>query len=327
LNQEICLIWLNEIESISLTQKKALLYLHDTPMAIFEYLKDKISDDSLLDKAKEIYEINQKHNIKTLALFDLMKHKPIIGQLPWPILVYYKGSLNYKKSVALVGTRKMSTHGYYFTEQLCDKVAQGDAIINTGLSDGIEKKTLEFCIEKGYHANVFVAHGLNTCSPKSKSSLMELAASKGTILSPFSVLSKQHRLSFLERNALLAMWSDELVLVEADATSKSANVIDYGIKFNKKTSTILGPTDSKRCELNNQLIREKSLGELSMSLNQDIEMMINHPVSKILREKAMSRDDLSLIFSNINIDSTLAKLEFMRIASCKANGKWYYNGW
>ncbi len=342
MNQELWWIGLNEMKGISLQQKKKLLEKFKSPKNIFEATwldfdgmgiskgqYEFAFNEQSLNVAEVIAEKNVNHEIRVLTMDDATRKGLSTEIAQWPIAVYYKGNVSFEKSTAVIGTRSMSAQGYYYCKEVAKLLAQKNVTVNSGFSSGIESTIIKNCIDNNSAFNVFLPHSLDKCNPKKNWQLMERTLEKDGLISPFSIEAKQHRFGYVERNALLAMWSDTLILVEASALSKTQSIINMGIDFDKSIQTIAGPDDSTKCGLNNQLLLSNRAESLDVHLNQSIKGLFAHPVAQLLRKESLGFDQIAkrISFDESELVDVLLSLEYHNIISVFANGKWSYNGW
>ena len=149
-------IWLHELKGITLSQKKQLLELYQTPLAIYNLPLESFQihgGDLLvtecainpysLTMAEEIYEKSAEIGIEIFTLEDALRAGFEASHKLWPLVIYYKGNPPNSQSVALIGTRDLSAMGYYFVEEILEKMRHEDLNVYAGFASGVEKVALE----------------------------------------------------------------------------------------------------------------------------------------------------------------------------------------
>lgn len=339
---EVYWIWLNALKGVSLESKKRLLLTLKDVKSIYEVswldlpegvmVKsefDNLQANKCLKYAEKTHTLNLNASVQQLTISKARSLGLSTELRDWPILVYYKGSLVAEKSVAVVGTRSNTIHGYHYAKEICKRYTSNGFFINTGLADGIESIALDYTLNNSGKVMLFVPHGPEICYPKRKWRLLEHVLEKGAVISPFTAGVPVYRHNFLQRNALMAMWSSEVVLVEAPRESGSLSIACHGLKYDKPVYTVSSVHGSAKCAGNMNLIRDYGAQVLDLKLPNSIEALLCGPLVKVLQTQACSFDDLKALLpmDSSLMTQTLLMLEHHRIIEFKPNGKWHYNGW
>ena len=138
-------IWLNQLKGLSLAKKKELLLKHKSPEGVWCALKNlnALSEDALdLSPALKIIENHTRLNIKTLTLYEAREVNRNAYHEKWPIVCYYIGKLIHGLYTSVIGTRNYSIMGFHYTEQICKRLSEDKRILVTGLSLGIDRKSV-----------------------------------------------------------------------------------------------------------------------------------------------------------------------------------------
>lgn len=342
MNSDVYWIWFNAIKCLTLKQKKNFLDALGSPRNIFEHsMYDdfteqidikawrKLHEEKDLEQAKRMDFKNKILGIKLIRISDVKGYLDEVSYKQWPLICYYRGILSHVPSVAIIGTRKVSYQGEKYTEILCDQYHDQGMRINTTLTEGVELKATKYCVDKKLSVNLFTSQSLETKYSSYKQDIVNQVLVEGAVITPFSVEDKQHKYAYVVRNRLMILWSEMIFLAEAHINSKVLSTIKLGSKYKKSIETILGPSDSVKCGLNNFLIENNIASGLSVSLDEAYRVLFEHPVSQMLRREPLTRDeiDFQLQSHKININELLLKLEMEHVISYKADGKWHYNGW
>ncbi|BEP30333.1 DNA-processing protein DprA [Helicovermis profundi] len=330
---ELYWIWFQELKKISSKEKLKIIEKYKDPKIIYNITNSNeynltefkeiffiISRQLSLEKSKIILHESNKLGIK-IATYK-RNNKMIAGNF----VIYYKGELTNKKSIAIVGTRNISGSGYYYTEKICESLMNKEICINSGLAFGIDYEAHRYSYKHNNYTMAFLAHGLDMCYPKEHTAFMEKIAEKYAVVSPFPVGVKPFKYNFYKRNELLSLFSDEIIVVEASLKSGSLITANYAKNQGKKIWSIKG-TDSLKCAGNNSLIKNNAEDYIVVNNIEKIDIKSNF-IIKELTKSSLTTSDLAkkLKITTIDIENELINLELNRWINKKAN-KWQYNGW
>lgn len=333
MKEKVAWIWLHELKGLILSQKKQLLELYQTPLAIYnlpvESLQIRGVDSLALEYAEEIYEKSAQMGVEIFTLEDAHRAGFEASHKLWPLVIYYRGNPPNSHSVALIGTRDLSAMGYYFVEEILEKMRREDNNVYAGFASGVEKVALEGALIKKMPATAVLTHGLETCYPKRQLRLMGKLIEHGTLISPFPIGATPNKYAFVMRNQLLALMTKQTILVEASLTSNALSIAQWAHMYDRTVLTIKGPPKSVKCAGNNALLKSKIAMPIDVRLQQDISLHFYHKVAQRLKIEPMCFDQIIQTFGTEypDITSLVLMLEHNRIVSLNSLGKWVYNGW
>ncbi len=319
MDQQAYWIWLSKTKTIDENQKRRYITQKEHPAVIYKHYARK-SDLTEFDYAKSIIQNNVIHGIKMITPDDELSSEEM------PIVLYYIGKPYKGSTAAVVGTRKCTANGYYYTMEIVKVLIDQDVAINSGLAYGIDAIAHNTALSKGGITQAYLAHGLDQCYPKLHQQLLKKIIKVGCVYSAYEIGISAQKYRFLERNRLMASLSDEVFVVEAGESSGAYYTGCEALKLNKKVSTIMGPEDSDKCSGNNRLI---SLGANKLDLAlEDFNESDNRIVNFM---KIRPRTFEALIsytgLSTSTLEKVLLELEFRRWIIQKSDGRWHYNGW
>lgn len=319
MDQSVYWIWLQNLKGIHKKDKVALIAKFGRPSSVYEN-RLKLGLVENLDHAEWIMERHGSLGIQLLT----PEHEGYREGMPFA--VYYKGRLVEGKSMAVVGTRKCSADGYYYTLSAARKLISEGVCINSGLAIGVDEHAHMEAIKSEGKTQAFVAHGLDFCYPRNHKWMMKRIAERGAVISSFAAETKPMRHRFIERNELMATMSDEVLVIEASKKSGALITAGYAKKLSKKVWSIRGPKDSLRCEGNNRLIDE---GAGAFDVERLFWKGPETELLEVLRIAPMSTETLSKLsgMSYNILDMILYDLETHHWLNFKGDGKWHYNGW
>ena len=218
-------IWLSELKGLSIKAKLQLLRHFSTPETLWfadgldlpplsqgQAFVSNWKTQKDLDSAKRLIERNGKLGIKlwTIDLLDLSLESRSSADLF--LVVYVMGEPTTGPSAAVIGSRQASGDGYHAAELVCRRLIESGSCINSGLALGIDSFAHRFALAMGGRTQGFVAHGLDQCYPSAHYALMRSLSEQGAVISPFPLGTEPYKANFLRRNALMSLWSGEVIL-------------------------------------------------------------------------------------------------------------------
>ncbi len=117
--------------------------------------------------------------------------------------------------VAVVGTRQPSAAGQRRAQRLVKALVAGNAIVMSGLAEGIDTIVHTATIEQGGRTIAVIGTPLDAVFPAGNAALQERIAKDHLVVSEFAPGSPVSRGNFPRRNRTMALISDASVIVEA----------------------------------------------------------------------------------------------------------------
>lgn len=137
-----------------------------------------------------------------------------------PLMIYMTGEcdLNARPTVSIVGTRHATSYGETFTDCFVAELAEinPEVVIVSGLAYGIDVAAHRAALKAGVATAAVVAHGISTLYPAQHRDIASrMVSNGGAIITQYTHDIKPLRPHFLERNRLVALLGDALVVVES----------------------------------------------------------------------------------------------------------------
>jgi DNA processing protein len=217
----------------------------------------------------------EKHQIEILFFTDKRYPKKLKHAPDSPTLLYYKGNadLNNPKTVAIVGTRRSTSYGRDFTEQIVEKLAAHKALIVSGLAYGIDINAHKSALKNGLDTIGVMASGLDIIYPSMHRGTAHEMMQQGGLLTEFTVGEKPEAHNFPSRNRIIAGMSDLTIVVEAAVKGGALITAEIANSYNRDVFALPGNIDSKYSQGCNNLIKQNK-ASLITSIN-DIEYIMN----------------------------------------------------
>jgi DNA processing protein len=126
-----------------------------------------------------------------------------------------------QKSVAVVGSRKVSEAGAKRARQLARELVKRGVVVVSGLAYGVDINAHTSAIEHQGKTIAVIGTPVDKAYPAAHAEWQEKIYREHLLISPFAVGSPTYPSSFPERNKIMAAISDATCIVEAGDTSGS----------------------------------------------------------------------------------------------------------
>lgn len=234
-----------------------------------------------LDPYKYYAEI-QRSGIKVSTVFE-DSYPTLLKEIPdAPILFFYKGNLeNIGKSIAVVGTRKVTGYGRTVTEKLVRELLSYGVIIVSGLARGVDTIAHTVTVREGGRTIAVLGGGLHNIFPSENTRLSdEIVEGGGAVISEFTPDASSLPGNFPARNRIIAGLSVATLVTEAAEDSGSLITAHLAAEYNREVFAIPGPITS-----------ELSLGPASL-INEGAKLVTS--ADQIIEELGISTQPLSV---------------------------------
>ncbi len=244
---------------------------------------DILSSDTLKQAEEELKHISS-NGIKMVSYLDddyphRLKHYPDA-----PLILFYKGEVdfNVNRTVAIVGTRKITSYGTIQCEKLVQELIDYNVTIVSGLAYGVDTCAHRKALELNIPTIGVLGNGLANVYPASNRKIAQQMTQNGGLVSELKYYAKPDRENFPMRNRIIAGMSDVVVVIESGASGGSMITAEIANNYNKDVFAIpgkLGDDYSKGC---NQLIKIHKAHLLTSA--KDIEYIMRWDQSAIPKQ-------------------------------------------
>ncbi len=287
--------------------------------------------------------------------FEIKTTKIKVGKISKRI--YYRGNFDkkiFKKSIALVGSRKMTRYGKEVVDKFVSGFVANGITTISGFMYGVDTEVHQKTVDYGGCTVAVFGCGLDVIYPPENEKLYsQILENNGLVISEYEPSAKPHLWKFPQRNKIVARLASLGVLV-IEAGEKSGALITAGLarKMGKKVHVVPGPINSKISVGCNNLIKSgkaimvtepgdilgKSVQRISKAWpissvadrgNQTV-VNLNGLESKIYKALEIEPLDIDEITAKIGgsvveIGSTLSVMGLKGIIT-ESEGKYYLNG-
>lgn len=196
--------------------------------------------DIAVEKANSIYqELVKLNDISIVTIMDKnypSKLKSLGNKCP--AILFYKGDISVieEKSIAMVGTREPSEWSSKVEKRLTDKIIElSERVIVSGLALGCDTIAHKTCIESGGKTVAVLPCGINNISPEENKGLCDEIVEKGGLLiSEYFPDEAATQYTFVERDTLIAAFSDATFVVECGVKSGTMHTADAAEKLGRR---------------------------------------------------------------------------------------------
>jgi len=201
-------------------------------------------------------------NINKAVIDTTAYLKPVSSVAKAPKSLYFIGKLpeQRRKTVAIVGSRKMTSYGKEVAYKLAYELASRGVVIVSGLAIGIDAIAHEAALDAGGTTIAVLGNGLPDIYPAANRRLAErIVQNDGAILSEYEPGTSARQHQFLERNRLESGMSDLVLVVEAAARSGTLNTAAHALEQGKEVASVPGNITSPTSAGCNNLIKQGAI--------------------------------------------------------------------
>lgn len=226
---------------------------------------------------------------KFLEIPDAPKQVYVLGKFPDPHL----------RTLAIVGSRKMTSYGKDVLEKLVSGLSGYNICIISGLALGVDGETHKQALHNNLHTIGIPGSGLSRKAiyPKTNQQIAEaVLESGGLLLSELEPEQTAAPWTFPARNRLMAALADAVLIVEASHKSGTLITARLALEYNKEVLAVPGSIFSGNSEGANHLI---SQGAKVITCVEDILEVFGIKSKDIDEEKVSDLSDFEKQILNI----------------------------
>ncbi|GAA4110041.1 DNA-processing protein DprA [Aquimarina addita] len=159
-----------------------------------------------------------------------------------PVILFSRGNINLKqkKMLSIVGTRKVTSYGVRFCEELIEMLAPLDPVIISGFAYGIDITAHRAAVKYNLQTIGCLAHGLNQIYPKVHKKYMAQVEEHGGFFTDFWSTDTFDRKNFLGRNRIIAGLSEATVVIESADKGGSLVTAEIANSYNREVFAVPG---------------------------------------------------------------------------------------
>lgn len=213
-----------------------------------------------LTAATKIFDACERLGISVLPYNDKQFPQSLREIPDPPVLLYYVGKLpdfSHTFCIGMVGTRKMSESGMQSGYRLAYELAGAQALIISGLAEGIDGVCAVGAMEGGGKTVAVIGCGLDIAYPRHHGKLMNrIVESGGAILSEYPPGTRPMQYHFPIRNRIISGLSQMVIVVEAGMSSGSLITAKEAVTQGRAVYAVPVDAGTAAAEGNNRLLRD-----------------------------------------------------------------------
>ena len=181
------------------------------------------------------------------------------GKMPENMLI--DGLAERPKCVAIVGSRHNTRYGEEIAYKMSYELAKMGAVVVSGLAYGIDSIAHRAALDAGGVTVAVLGTPIDKIYPKAHEGLArEIVEKGGAVMSEYAPNTQvMMRISFLERNRIIAGLADVVVVVEAAEHSGSLNTAAHALEQGKEVLAVPGNITAPLSQGCNKLIRQGAM--------------------------------------------------------------------
>jgi DNA processing protein len=175
-----------------------------------------------------------------------------------PALLYVRGDYRREDelAIAIVGSRKTSPYGRWFTEKIGQDLARHGVTVVSGMARGIDSVAHQGALQEGGRTIAVLGCGVDVIYPSENRNLFYQIIEHGAVFSEFPMGSPPEGGHFPRRNRIISGLSIGVVIVQASAESGSLITASYALEQGREVFAVPGNVGAEGSRGTNQLIKE-----------------------------------------------------------------------
>ena len=210
------------------------------------------------DAAGKLMDLMDKTDMQCVTLGGSGYPRRLTELYDPPLALYYKGVLppDDTFSMAVIGARKCTAHGFQTAKVLSRGIASAGFVIVSGMARGIDCAAHMGALELEKPTVAVLGSGADVCYPRENMEIYYAIQSCGCVISELPPGTPPVGRNFPKRNRIIAALSNGIVMVEAKKSSGSQITVDQGLSLGKDIYAVPGRVDDPLSEGCNALIRD-----------------------------------------------------------------------
>ncbi len=187
-----------------------------------------------------------------------------------PVLLFAQGHLNAlnQRTLAVVGTRKVSDYGRKITQKLVAELAPAHVCVVSGLAAGVDAEAHQAALVHQLPTVAVFGCGLDIIFPRKNRPLaQDILDQGGLLLSEYSLGTEPSRATFPQRNRIVAGLAYGTVVVEGNRKSGAMITARLALEENRSVYAVPGSVFSPGSQGPLSLIQQ---GAMAVTQGQDI---------------------------------------------------------
>lgn len=167
------------------------------------------------------------------------------AETPWPVLIWWRGTAGPAewRGLGIVGTRQANAYGRRTAEALAAATVEFGRPVVSGMAMGVDAAAHEAALNAGGTTVAVLGCGVDVVYPAHHRDLARRIADAGALVSFFRPGTEAALHTFPRRNALIALLSERIAVVQAGDASGALNTAGWARKFGRPLFAVPNPID------------------------------------------------------------------------------------
>lgn len=216
-----------------------------------------------IESAENLYEYIFSSDINVITVFDENYPNQLLKMgNKRPLILFIKGNADAlsKPNIAIIGTRNPSKLSEKFEKEVVKNILNSSGrVVVSGLALGCDKIAHKTTVDENKATIAILPTGVNVITPASNKKLAEeIIATGGCLVSEYLPDAKAFKRTYVERDKIVAAFSDATFVVECGVKSGTMHTVDAAFEYNKTIFSFLpndyleGTYDGNEFILNNR---------------------------------------------------------------------------
>ena len=313
INAKKLLAYCGSFEAIFESNKSKLAKIPGIGEVLSSSIAQQIKDENILNRVEEELIFIQKNEINTYLISD--KNYPLnLKQCEdSPIVLYGRGNIDFEnhKTIAIVGTRKVTQRGKDFCGKLLEDLKPHKPLVISGMAYGVDICAHNKCVELDIPTMAVLAHGLDRLYPAIHRQTAEKMLSTGGLITEFMSRTNPDRENFPKRNRIIAGLSDVTIVIESAKKGGSLITAEIANSYNRDVFAVPGRVTDQYSEGCNYLIKINKAHLLNSIA--DIVYLMNWELNISQKPKAIQKqmfidlpEDEKLIYNFLSAENSIS---------------------
>lgn len=194
-----------------------------------------------------------------LLVYGSAEYPRLLAEIPDPpAVLYVAGQLPEVEipAVALVGSRRASSHGLRFARRFARDLAEAGVAVVSGLAQGVDAAAHRGALEGGGSTIAVFGSGLDVVYPARHRDLAAEIRDSGALVGEFPLGREARPHHFPQRNRVVSGLSLGVVVIEAAGRSGSLITAHHALEQGREVFAVPGLPGSYTARGSHQLLRE-----------------------------------------------------------------------
>lgn len=223
-----------------------------------------------------------------------------------PVGLSYKGDFSanlFQDTLAVVGSRKITSYGKIATEKLVSEVASAGITIVSGFMYGVDALAHQTAINMGGKTIAVLPCGVDVVHPSHQKSLYQKVIKNGFFLSEYEDSAPPEKWTYPQRNRIVVGIAKAVLIIEAEEKSGTMISANIALKHKKPLFVVPGSIFSNTSKGANNLIKS---GASIVTSSEDVLRFFNKKADTINENNNSFSKDEKEVLSLLNKEATEA---------------------